>query len=265
MGVLRLFVEVESSARATGDRVEAPLDPASAHHAHRVRRLSAGAVVEVVEPSGRVLTVTLESAPSAVLSGTVTSIAEPRQGPRIALFQGMPKGDKLDLVVAKATEIGVDTVVPVIFERSVVDLSAPKRAARGERLRRVALAAAKQSRRDSVPTVIDPVDLAEAIPMLAEYDTVLLALEDGLVTRVDAALSGDAGCDSVAIVVGPEGGFADRELERLLATGATPVTLGPNILRTETAGIVASAIIAYHLYGLRPGDETSAEIEIVGE
>ncbi len=259
MGLLRLFVEEESSARLVGDRVEVPLDPVSIHHAHRVRRLSPGAAVEVVEPSGRVLTVTLDSAPSAVLTGVAISIAEPRRGPKIALFQGMPKGDKLDLVVAKATEIGIDSIVPVIFERSVVELSAPKRVARGERLRRVALAAAKQSRRDSVPTVTDPIELAEAIPMLAEYDTALLGLEDGLVTRIESALASEGRCDSVAIVIGPEGGFADREIDHLLAAGAVPVTLGPNILRTETAGIVASALVAYHLWGRRLSVGDSAE------
>jgi 16S rRNA (uracil1498-N3)-methyltransferase len=164
----------------------------------------------------------------------------------------MAKGDKLDLVIEKVVELGVAGVVPVIFERSIVRLDVDRAHARGERLRRVALAAARQSRRTAIPEVSDPID-ASALPvLLSAFDVVLVAWEEArAVPGIPAALMDVAGSSAkVAVIVGPEGGLSRGEVEALVTAGARPVSLGSTVLRTETAGIVAVALAVYAMGGL---------------
>jgi len=262
MGLLRVFIDRDLDVRDIGAWIEVPLDRDSAHHAGSVRRLGSGSLIEIVEPAGRVITVRLDQAPSTMATGIVMGIAPPGARTDVTLFQGVTKGDKLNLVVEKAVEIGVDAVIPVIFDRSVVQLTSEKRIARGERLRRVALAAAKQSRRNSVADVSDPIDFAEAVTFLSRYDIVLLAIENELdAKRVSSALGLDCQSPSVAIIVGPEGGLTPGELQVLRDLGAQPVSLGRNILRAETAGIVAVAFVIDHLQGLVADDGASRRAE----
>jgi len=253
MSVPRFFVGGRFGQPGCGDPVEVPLDDADAHHAARVLRLSAGKIVEAVDSDGRVLLIRLDASPINSLRGLAVRISEPRLRPAVALFQGMAKGDRTDLVVEKVVEIGVNVVVPVLFHRSVVELTRQRRFMRGERLRRVALAAAKQSRRDLIPHVHDPVDFSSSLTLLAEYHKVLVAREgvDALPGVGDALTPMNPPVpESVAVVVGPEGGFEREELDALADMGAREFTLGHTILRTETAGIVASALILYCLGAL---------------
>jgi len=253
MSVPRFFTRDYFGQLCIGDSVEVQLAETDAHHAARVLRLSADDMAEAVDPDGKVLLIRLSAAPVNSLCGFAVQIAEPRLWPRVALFQGMAKGDKTDLVVEKAVEIGVSAVVPVLFSRSVVTLDSQRRFARGERLRRVALAAAKQSKRNFVPQVHDPVDFTSALAMLAEYNAVLLAREgvDALPGAGDAlALTGPQSPSNVAVVVGSEGGFAREEVEVLAGMGAVEFTLGDTVLRTETAGIVSVSLVLYSLGAL---------------
>lgn len=258
MSVPRFFTGACFGHFRSGDPVEILLAEADAHHAACVLRLSAGKMAEAVDPDGRVLLIRLDAPPLNSLRGFAIQISEPRPKPTVALFQGMAKGDRTDLVVEKAVEIGVDVVVPVLFRRSVVELTGQRRLTRGERLRRVALAAARQSKRDLVPHVHDPVDFPASLALLAEYHAVLVAREgvDALPKAGDALVSvGSPTPESVAVVVGPEGGFEREELIALAELGAREFTLGHTILRTETAGIVASALVLYCLGALGGANE----------
>jgi 16S rRNA (uracil1498-N3)-methyltransferase len=152
----------------------------------------------------------------------------------------VPKGDKLEVVVEKATEVGVSRIVPFIAQRTVVKWDQPKLARIHERLNSIARAAAKQSGAARVPvveTVVPQPSVGPGTLVLHEAGTKLLR----------DALPDDTP-DEIAIVVGPEGGLSDVEVAVMEADGAVAVTLGPRILRTETAGPVAIAVIGFR-YG----------------
>jgi 16S rRNA (uracil1498-N3)-methyltransferase len=230
------------------------LSAADLHHAVSVLRLSAGAEIAVVEPEGSAWRVRLtESGPDGLVAEKVERLAG-SLARRITLVQGVAKGTKVDLVVEKATELNIEAVMPVLTERSVVRLDADKAHGRGERWRRVAHAAAKQSQRTTVPSVADPVPLSEAYQTLATFDIVLLVWEGasatgrGIGQALDEAAATQA--SRIALVVGPEGGLSTEEVYALEASGARAVTLGDTVLRSETAGIVAAALCVYELGGL---------------
>lgn len=232
-----------------------PLAEQDVHHVTRVLRLGPGAVIVVVEPGGAAWRVRLVSAGlQGCIAEDPVAIESPRL-PHVTLMAAVAKGDKIDLVVEKAVEIGVERIVPVLTERSVVRLTAEKAAARGERWRRVAEAAAKQSQRASVPVVTDPEPLDDVAARIDGHDIVLVAWEEGAATApgIGEALDelGASADSTVALVVGPEGGLTAREVYELERRGARAVSLGSTVLRAETAGVVAAALVIYELGGLR--------------
>jgi 16S rRNA (uracil1498-N3)-methyltransferase len=173
----------------------------------------------------------------------------------ITLFQGLPKSDKMDTIIQKAVELGALRVVPVATERSVVKLDAKKAAAKKERWQKISEAAAKQSKRAIVPEVTLPMTMSEAVKMAASMNAAAIPYElengmDGMKAFVDRvkslAMDKDAKPE-VAVFIGPEGGFADEEIELAGNAGITPVSLGRRILRTETAGMTVLSILMYAL------------------
>ncbi len=179
---------------------------------------------------------------------------------QVILVQGLAKGDKFDSVVRHATEIGVAAFVPLKCERSVVKLDAKKAAARVERWEAIAKSAAMQAGLDAIPEITEPVTVDEACGMLGGATCVLVCWEEArtqtIKNALDVALAKTltpASDARVAVIVGPEGGFTESEVLRLTASNehAYPVTLGPNILRTETAGLIAPALAIYELGGLQ--------------
>jgi 16S rRNA (uracil1498-N3)-methyltransferase len=164
-----------------------------------------------------------------------------RPKPAVILYQAVMKGDRMDDVITKAVELGVARVVPFVAERTVVRWDESKRRKSRERWTAIARSAAKQCRSPHLTTVGDvlsgPDDAAkEAAPVFV--------LHEGGSTRLREALP-SAAPDEVVVVIGPEGGLAASEVELLREGGAAVVTLGERILRTETAGVVAAAIIGY--------------------
>ena len=153
---------------------------------------------------------------------------------RIHLFQGLPKGDKMELIIQKAVELGAYRVVPVSMKRSVVKLDAKKADAKRKRWNAVSESAAKQSKRSLIPEVAPLMTYKEA----AGYDMVFLPYEsaDGIRKTRELLASVKPGTD-IAVFIGPEGGFEDEEVELARENGAEIVTLGKRILRTETAGL----------------------------
>jgi 16S rRNA (uracil1498-N3)-methyltransferase len=166
------------------------------------------------------------------------------------LFAGVTKGHKMDLTVEKSVEIGVAAIVPVMSERSIVRWSAEKAAEKRERWQRVAASAAAQSSRQFIPAIESPVALEDVVERVGDFAAFMVAWEDSgdaLVSDVLAPLGAD---ELVAVLVGPEGGLTDSEVATLDAAGASVVTLGRTVLRSETAGIVAAALSVYELGGL---------------
>lgn len=168
----------------------------------------------------------------------------------VTLFQGLPKGDKLDLITQKCTEIGIHQIIPVETSRTIVKLNDKKAERRLERWQKIAEEAAKQSDRGQIPTLGPILSWKEAVKQIkdAGYDLVLVPWEeakDQSVRQVVQKEREDQTVQRIAYVVGPEGGLSQEEIHALIKAGAHPVTLGPRILRTETAGFVLLTILMY--------------------
>ena len=167
---------------------------------------------------------------------------------RIYLFQGLPKQEKMELIVQKAVELGVCQVIPVQTRRCVVKLDAKKAAKKVQRWQQIAESAAKQAGRGYIPAVSEVMTFQEALAFSETLDIRLIPYElaDGMEgTRkiLDEIRPGQ----SVGIFIGPEGGFEKEEVGRAVEAGALPITLGKRILRTETAGIAVLSILMYRL------------------
>lgn len=167
---------------------------------------------------------------------------------RIHLFQGLPKGDKMELIVQKAVELGAFRIVPVATSRCVVKLDNKKAAARTARWQGIAESAAKQSRRGLIPEVTEVSEFRQAVKMASEMDVRLIPYELAEdVSRTRRLLEGIRPGQDVAVFIGPEGGFAEEEIALALENGLEPITLGKRILRTETAGMTVLSWMMYVL------------------
>ena len=168
---------------------------------------------------------------------------------KIVLFQGLPKKDKMDLIVQKTVELGVYKIVPVQMKRSVVRLKEDKKIKKKqERWQAIAEAAAKQCDRGIIPQVLEPVSFEEAVAMAKElsYNMIPYELQDGI-DRSREIVHYACTQDSVGIFIGPEGGFEPFEVEQAIANGIEPMTLGKRILRTETAGMALLSIMMFQM------------------
>jgi 16S rRNA (uracil1498-N3)-methyltransferase len=167
---------------------------------------------------------------------------------KVYIFQGLPKADKMELIIQKAVELGAAEIIPVEMRRSVVKLDASKKAKKTQRWQAIAESAAKQSRRAVVPMVREPMTMEEAVRFAEQNtDVRLLPYElqeaDGSTRDVmDGIREGSA----VSIFIGPEGGFDPAEVELAREAGIRPISLGKRILRTETAALVALSFLIYH-------------------
>ena len=213
------------------------LDPADRHHLDRVLRLRAGEVVTASDGAGRWvacrwLGAGIES-PLEVDGGVVV---EPSPAPEITVAFAPPKGDRPEWAVQKLTEVGVDRIVPLVADRSVVRWTGDRASGPVARLRRVAREAAMQSRRVWLPVVEEPSTFAE----VAARAGVAMAVAGG----------GPPSLSRPVVLVGPEGGWSEDELGRGLPT----VGLGPNVLRTETAAMAAATLLVALRSGLLAPD-----------
>lgn len=167
---------------------------------------------------------------------------------RIYLFQGLPKADKMELIIQKAVELGVYEIIPVSMRRSVVKLDEKKAKNKLARWQGISEAAAKQSKRRVIPKVGGIMDFKEAVAYAAQMDVRLLPYElaEGM-GHTKEIIDGLKAGQSVAVFIGPEGGFDGEEIETAREYGIVPITMGKRILRTETAGFTILAWIMYHL------------------
>jgi 16S rRNA (uracil1498-N3)-methyltransferase len=224
---------------------EVHLGGEEARHALKVLRLEVGDRIAVLDNRGVEYQAEISSVGPDGLTGRVLGHDARRTEPRLSvtIAQGIPKGDRFETVVQKATEVGALRFVPLFTERTVVELAGSKAAARTERWRRVAKEAAKQAGRAIVPEITDPLNLGHLLEWWGSRGQVLVLWEDertrGLRELVRPLNDVDE-TRELLMVIGPEGGLSEREVAEL-RRGAETVTLGPRIMRTETAGPVALA------------------------
>lgn len=167
---------------------------------------------------------------------------------KITLFQGMPKSDKLELIIQKAVELGVTEIVPVMTKRTVVKIEDKKAGKKLERYNMIARSAGKQSGRGVIPEVKGFMTFKEAIGYAKELDMNIIPYEDARgMEYARQVIQEIKGKKSLGIFIGPEGGFAKEEVEQAMEIGAKCITLGNRILRTETAGLTVLSIIMFAL------------------
>lgn len=167
---------------------------------------------------------------------------------RIYLFQGLPKGDKMELIIQKAVELGAYSIVPVEMKRCVVKLDAKKAQKKTARWQQISESAAKQSKRMLIPEVKSVMSWREALAFAKELDVLMVPYElaKGMRETREIISSIKPG-QSVGIFIGPEGGFEEEEIQTAMEMGAKPVTLGKRILRTETAGMTMLSVLMFTL------------------
>lgn len=167
---------------------------------------------------------------------------------RIVLFQGLPKSDKMELIIQKAVELGAAEIVPVAMKNCVMKIVPQKAEAKVKRWRAIAESAAKQSGRNFVPEVAMPMTFSQALEYGASLDVKLLPYENQRgMEHTRCIMRQCVGKKSIGVWIGPEGGYAPEEIDRACAAGWTLVSLGRRILRTETAGLAALAMLIYVL------------------
>ena len=166
----------------------------------------------------------------------------------VYLFQGLPKADKMELIIQKAVELGVHTVVPVATKRCVVKLDDKKAKSKSLRWQGIAEAAAKQSKRRIVPEVKDVMSFKEALSFVKDFEVKLIPYELAEdMSKTKEIISALQPGQKIAIFIGPEGGFEEAEVTAAMENGVEPITLGKRILRTETAGFTVLSWVMYQL------------------
>ena len=221
------------------------------HHLRNVLRLTPGATIRIIDGQGNVYIAEVldtgthrESSQVRILSHEFHA----RAAPSLTLFQGLPKNDKMELILQKTTEIGVTQIVPI---HSAHALQNPSQN-RYERWHRVVISATKQCKRAWLPELCAPQAYAASLVQLDKFSLRLILNpqieHESQVQHIKTVLQEVSQPTSIALFVGPEGGFSKQEVTTAIERGCIPVTLGTNILRTETAAIVAVAITAYEYH-----------------
>lgn len=230
------------------------LDGAEARHAVTVKRLSVGEQVDIADGAGKRITGTVTDAAPAELTVECTSVSvEPRPDVRLVLVQALAKGDRDELAIETATELGIDAVIPWQSERSIVRWKGERAAKAHGKWQSAVTAAAKQARRAWIPEVRPAVDTQALAREVAEAGLAVILHEDAVtpLRRVLGKWSEErqtgSGPGEILLIVGPEGGISPREVTRLCSAGAVTALLGPHVLRSSTAGpagvVVASDVL----------------------
>jgi 16S rRNA (uracil1498-N3)-methyltransferase len=232
----RVYVE---AALASGR--ECLVGGSAANHMVRVLRLGVGAAVTLFDGAGGEYAAHIESLrKDAVLVAVGAHTATERESPLdVTLAQGISRGERMDWVIQKATELGVRRIVPLITSRSVVRLDARQAQKKSQHWRGISIAACEQCGRNHLPELTPPVDLQEFLGSEAPEEAMRLLLSPAGSLRIGAIKS----LEKIILLIGPEGGLAPEEGSAALAQGYVAVRLGPRILRTETAAIAALAAL----------------------
>ncbi|MET0279762.1 MAG: 16S rRNA (uracil(1498)-N(3))-methyltransferase [Steroidobacteraceae bacterium] len=242
MRLTRVFV---AAPLASGTSL--PLPPGPAQHLARVLRLEAGAALRVFNGQGGEFEASIASVRRADVTLTVGAhhpVA--RESPLVTtLLQGIARGEKMDLILQKSTELGVSRIVPLAAARTNVRLNAETAARKQQHWQAVVIGACEQSGRDRVPEVAAPVSLAQAVAAVAAQLRLILAPDAGSQSLQSLLHVAGTAPTSVCLLVGPEGGFDAEEVQAAQRAGFRACRLGPRVLRTETAGLAALAALQF--------------------
>ena len=226
------------------------IEGSDVNHIKNVLRMKAGEELEVSDGEKRKYLCEIDNMSSEEVCLLIKEElkVETELPSKLYLFQGLPKSDKMELIVQKAVELGVYEIVPVATKRAVVKLDDKKAAKKVERWQAIAEGGAKQSGRNVIPEVKNVMSFKEAVAYAKELDVVLVPYElaEGM-NETKEIISNIKPGQSVGIFIGPEGGFETSEVEHAMENGAKAITLGRRILRTETAGLTTLSILMYHL------------------
>lgn len=218
-------------------------------HIRKVLRMHPGDELTLCDGRKNDYTGRIEEITAEQVKVTIVDRAENGNEPpvRVTLYQGIPKGDKMELIIQKCVELGIYSIVPVSTERAVVRIDNEKDAKnKTERWQKISREAAKQCRRGIIPEIALPIRFKQAVQQVAGQGLALMPYENEKATGLRSVL---ANCISreIAIFIGPEGGFSEKEVEWATQEGIRTITLGPRILRTETAGFAALTAVMYAL------------------
>lgn len=225
------------------------IEGSDVNHIKNVLRMKCGEKIRISSASGRNFCCELaELSGEIVRADIIEELEEDTELPnKIYLFQGLPKNDKMELIVQKAVELGVHEIIPVAMKNCVVKLDEKKSTSKVNRWQEIAKSAAKQSKRSLIPTVAMPLSYKLAVERAKELDIVLVPYENerGMQATREVLAAIEPG-KSIGIFIGPEGGFDMTEIE-IVKEGAHLISLGNRILRTETAGLATLAMLIYQL------------------
>ena len=221
-----------------------------AHHLSKVLRIREDEEVTVCDKNGTDYLCSVKSIGASEVAlwilQKLPSVSEPPVS--ITLYQGVPKGDKLETVIQKCVELGAVRIVPVAMKRCVAIIKEKDKAKKRERMQRIALEAAKQCGRAIVPAVEEVMSFDKALESVAQsFELKLLPYEAEKDNSIKTILKNNTNAKNICIFIGPEGGFDSSEVSRALECGFHSVSLGPRILRTETAPLAAISAVLYEL------------------
>lgn len=223
------------------------------NHIKNVLRLNVGEILQICDIDSsknyicEILELTAKSVTCKILE-EIQSIAEGNV--ELHIFQGLPKADKMELIIQKGTELGVSEFVPVSFKRSIVKISPKDERKKIDRWNKISEVAAKQSKRDIIPKVRNVESIKNVCNEIKNYDIVLLAYEleeNNYIKNELLKIKNTKENYKIAVIIGPEGGIEKEEVEVLENAGAKVISLGKRILRTETVALQVSSIIMYEL------------------
>lgn len=220
------------------------------NHIRNVLRMKSGEQIGVRDGISRNYVCELETIGTEEIRAKILSedLDSSELSAKLYLFQGLPKSDKMELIIQKAVELGVYQIIPVATRRAVVKLDKKKEEAKVKRWNAIAESAAKQSGRMVIPEVTGVKTLKEAYEYASDFDKNLIPYElaEGMAETKSVVSQIQSGM-RVGIFIGPEGGFDVEEIEQAIAVGISPITLGKRILRTETAGMTVLSILMFQL------------------
>lgn len=220
------------------------------NHIKNVLRLKSGDEILVGDGNGMDYQCRIEDITQEMVTASVVDVFKnaAELPVKITLFQGMPKSDKLELIIQKAVELGAYEIVPVLTKRTVVKIDDKKAGKKIDRYNGIAESAGKQSGRGIIPEVKPFMTFKQAIEYAKTLDMNLIPYEEAKGIEYSREVIKDIkGKKSLGIFIGPEGGFAKEEVDKAVAMGAKCITLGNRILRTETAGLAVLSIIMFEL------------------
>lgn len=227
------------------------------HHISRVMRMKIGDQIICNNPLGKAARCEIEEmSDSSVTLKVVDWLNESSELPvHVSIAQGLPKGDKLEFVLQKGTELGASRFIPFKADRSVVVWNEKKSKARMKRYEKIVKEASEQCHRNKLPIVEKPQSMVQLIDESKSYDVKIVAYEEEAKSKhsfsLAKALQSLRHNEKLFVCIGPEGGFSEQEIDVLKENNFKPVRLGPRILRTETAALYVLASISYHFEELR--------------